>query len=77
VPNVDAFHVLDCKLRRTDNALKRWSAKYVGSIHLQLAMAKEVVFQFDRQQERCQLSPQDITLRKEMMAKCLGLASLQ
>jgi hypothetical protein len=34
VPNADAFHVLDCKLQRTTNALKSWSAKYVGSIRL-------------------------------------------
>jgi hypothetical protein len=77
IPNVDAFKVLACKLHCTTKALKSWSAKYIGRVHLQLAVAKEVVSQLDRQQERHQLSPQELTLRKELKMKCLGLASLQ
>lgn len=30
--NVDAFRTLDIKLRNTTKALKRWSAKHVGSV---------------------------------------------
>jgi hypothetical protein len=77
IPNVDAFKVLACKLHCTTKALKSWSAKYIGRVHLQLAVAKEVVSQLDRQQERHQLSPQELTLQKELKMKCLGLASLQ
>jgi hypothetical protein len=39
VPNVDAFHTFDCKFQHTAIALKSWSAKYVGNIHMQLAVA--------------------------------------
>jgi hypothetical protein len=77
VPNANPFCTLDCKLRRTANALKSWSAKFVGSVRLQLAVAKEVILQFDRQQDRCLLSPEEGALRKGLKVKCLGLAALQ
>jgi hypothetical protein len=77
VPNVDAFHTFDCKFQHTAIALKSWSAKYVGNIHMQLAVAKKVIFQFDKQQERRQLSAEELALCKERKAKCLGLTSLQ
>jgi len=43
--------VLDIKLRATATALKSWSAKHVGNVRLQLAIAKEIVFRFDCAQE--------------------------
>jgi hypothetical protein len=48
---VDAFRVLDYKLRNTTKALKSWSAKHVGSIRLQLAISKELVLRFDKAQD--------------------------
>jgi len=48
---LDAFRVLDIKLRATATALKSWSAKHVGNVRLQLAIAKEIVFRFDCAQE--------------------------
>ena len=39
-------HILDYKLRNTSKALQSWSAKHVGSVHLQLAIAKELVLRF-------------------------------
>jgi hypothetical protein len=44
---VDAFQVLDYKLRNTAKTLTSWSAKRVGSIRLQLYIAKELVLRFD------------------------------
>jgi hypothetical protein len=51
-PEADAFRALDYKLRNTAVALKKWSAKHVGSVRLQLAIAKEVVYRFECTQER-------------------------
>jgi len=48
---LDAFRVLDIKLRATATALKSWSAKHVGNVRLQLTIAKEIVFRFDCAQE--------------------------
>jgi hypothetical protein len=68
--------VLDFKLRNTTKVLKRWSQKFVGSVRLQLAVAKEVIFQLEQQLDRCSLSPDERTLRSELKMRCLGLASL-
>jgi len=43
-PDVDAFPCLDFKLQNTAKALKSWSAKRVGSVRLQLAIAKRKLF---------------------------------
>jgi hypothetical protein len=72
---VDAFRVLDYKLQSTARALKSWSAKHVGSIRLQLAIAKELVLRFDCAQEVRRLAPHERTLRNKMKLCCLGLAS--
>lgn len=49
--NVDIFRTLDYKFRNTATVLKRWSQEHIGSIRLQLAIAKEVVFRLDKPQE--------------------------
>ena len=51
VSEVDAFRCLDFKLRRTAKALKSWSAKHVGSVRLQLTIAKEIVYRLDSAQD--------------------------
>ena len=47
ITDVDTFRCLDFKLRNTAKALKSWSAKHIGSIRLQLAIAKEIVYRLD------------------------------
>ena len=74
---LDAFRVLDIKLRATATALKSWSAKHVGNVRLQLAIAKEIVFRFDCAQENRTLAPHEVALRHKAKLNCLGLASLQ
>ena len=76
-PDLDAFRSLDIKLRATTKALKRWSAKHVGSVRLQLAIARELVFRFDCAQERRTLAPHELALRRKAKMCMLGLASLQ
>lgn len=74
--SMDAFRTLDYKLRNTAIALKRWSAKHVGSVRLQLAIAKEIVYRFDQAQDTRALAAHEQTLRNKMKMRCLGLASL-
>jgi hypothetical protein len=74
--NIDACRVLDFKLRRTAKALKSWSMKNVGSVRLQLFMAREIIAQLDLAQESRELSDEECELRQELKQKSLGLASL-
>jgi hypothetical protein len=74
---IDAFRALDIKLRATAKALKSWSAKQVGCVNLQLAIAKEIVLRFDWAQELRTLAPHELALRRKAKLNCLGLASLQ
>jgi len=76
-PGLDAFRALDFKLRATAKALKSWSAKHVGSVRLQLAIAKELVFCFDCAQDQRPLTPHELALRRKAKLCTLGLASLQ
>jgi len=54
-PVSNPFRLLDQKFRMVATDLKRWSSSKVGSIRLQLAMAKEVILCFDEEQEKRQL----------------------
>jgi hypothetical protein len=74
--HADAFRCLDYKLRNTARALKSWSAKHVGSVRLQLAVAREVILRLDAAMEQRALTLEEQALRKELKCKCLGLASL-
>ncbi|WVZ91735.1 hypothetical protein U9M48_037868 [Paspalum notatum var. saurae] len=76
ISNADPCRVLDCKLRNVAKALKSWSSKFVGNIRLQLALAREIILQFDIAQESRPLCAEDLLLRKQLKVKCLGLASL-
>jgi hypothetical protein len=75
--DVDAFRCLDQKFRNTAKALKSWSAKHVGSVRLQLAIAKEIVYRLDCAQDFRILAPHELTLRRKAKLCSLELASLQ
>lgn len=75
--NANPFRILEYKLQNTAIALKQWSSKHVRSIRLQLAIAKEIVYQLDLAQEHRQLNEGELFMRKDMKLKCLGLASLK
>ena len=72
----DAFRCLDFKLRNTAKMLKSWSAKHVGAVRLQLAIAKEIVLRLDAAQDRRSLAPHELALRRKAKLCSLGLASL-
>jgi hypothetical protein len=46
-PDIDALRMVDHLLRVTAKALKQWSAKAVGNIKSQIAVAKEVIFRLE------------------------------
>ena len=57
---------MDYKLRNVARTLKSWSMSNIGSVRLQLAIAREVILRLDCVQEQRSLSPEEIALRKEM-----------
>lgn len=75
--DADACRCLDHKLRTLAKALKSWRASCVGNVRLQLAAARDVVYELDLAQESRLLSPGELDLRRELKANILGLASLE
>ncbi|WVZ69147.1 LOW QUALITY PROTEIN: hypothetical protein U9M48_017983 [Paspalum notatum var. saurae] len=76
VVGFDRCRTLDAKLRSTAAALKGWSNRHIGSVRLQLAMARELIFQFDSAEEVRDLLPHEIAFRGQLKLRCLGLASM-
>jgi hypothetical protein len=76
VPNADACRVVDVKLRATAKALQSWSMRNVGSVRAQLFMAREFIAQLDAAQEVRSLSNEELSMRKDLKMRSLGLASL-
>ena len=76
VGGVDACRALDIKFRLTAKALKNWSQEHIGSVRLQLFMAKELIAQLDVVQERRLLSDDECSMRRDLKRRCLGLASM-
>jgi hypothetical protein len=56
--------------------LRRWSNARIGSIRLQLAVACEVIFCFDAEQEKRVLHDWELTMYHTLKLRVLGLASL-
>lgn len=74
--DVDPFQRLDWLLRNTSRELQRWSGRFVGSVRLQLAIAKEVVHRLEMAQDHRDLLLAEHALRKKLKLKALALASL-
>ena len=64
VTNVVPFRVIDFKLRNVAKALRSWSNTKIDSVHLQLAIAREVILRFDEAQEVRALSDWEAALHK-------------
>jgi hypothetical protein len=76
VEGVDPFRLLDHKFRNVAVELRRWSNARIGSIRLQLAVAHEVIFRFDGEQEKRVLHDWELTMYNALKLRVLGLASL-
>ena len=68
--------MVDFKLRAIAKALQSWSMRNVGSVRLQLFMAREIIAQLDAAQDTRLLTDEELSLRKELKMHTLGLASL-
>jgi hypothetical protein len=73
----DPFRRLDCLLRNSARELQSWAAQKIGNVKEQLLMAKEVVYQLDRAQERRVLFDDEMDIRWNLKGMCLELASLE
>ena len=72
-PDIDAFCCLNFKLRNTAKMLRSWSAKNIGSVRLQLAIAKEIVLRLDAAQDIRSLAQHELALRRKAKLCSLGL----
>jgi hypothetical protein len=75
--NASPFECLDWLLRNKARLLKSWSHHFIGNIHLQLAIAKEVLEKLKSAGNHRPLAQHEAVLRREMKFKTLGLSSLQ
>ena len=57
--------------------LHGWSDKAVGQVSFQLALAREILHQFEITQDNRQLSPGELWLKNNLKKHSLALASLK
>ena len=69
-------YTLSLKFKATARALQSWSQKKIGHISSQLAMAKEIIHQFDIAQDRRSLEPNELWLRNNLKKHVLALSFL-
>jgi hypothetical protein len=75
-PGPCPFISLDMKFKAVTKSLQSWSEKRVGRITTQLALAKEILHQFEIAQDSRQLS-QELWLKNNLKKHSLALASLK
>jgi hypothetical protein len=75
--DVSPLKRMDWLLRNMAHVLKSWSDQFVGSIKIQLEIAKEVVLHLETSRDRRQLAPHVESLHRQLKLKPPGLASLQ
>jgi hypothetical protein len=75
--NTNPFACLGWLFKNTAKFLKSWSDWFVGNVHLQLAIAKEVLSRLKAAGDHGPLAQHEDEPRKEMQFKTLGLSSLQ
>jgi hypothetical protein len=76
IVNVDPCKRLDIKLRKLARDLQNWSSRQIGSVRLQLALARETILGLDVAEEDRVLTLEERTLRARLKLRTLGLASL-
>jgi hypothetical protein len=71
------FITLDKKFKAVTKGLQSWSDRVVGLVKFQLALAREILHQFEIAQDNRQLSPGELWLKNNLKKHSLALASLQ
>jgi len=76
-PGRSPMNILYYRLRQTAKALRQWSKELFGNPRMQLHMANEVILRLDIAQEQPGLTPEEITLRRDLKIRVLGLAAVE
>jgi len=71
------FLTLNRKFRAVSKGLQSWSDKAVGQVSFQLALAREILHQFEIAQDNRQLSPAELWFKNNLKKHSLALASLK
>ena len=71
------FLTLNKKFKAITKDLQSWSDKAVGQVSFQLALAREILHQFEIAQDNRQLSPGEVWLKNNLKKRSLALASLK
>ena len=71
------FLTLNKKFKAVTKGLQSWSDKAVGQVSFQLALAREILHQFEIAQDNRQLSPGEVWLKNNLKKHSLALASLK
>jgi len=71
------FLTLNKKFKAVTKGLQSWSDKAVGQVSFQLALAREILPQFEIAQDNRQLSPGEVWLKNNLKKHSLALASLK
>jgi len=71
------FITLVKKFKATSKSLQRWSDQKVGQVNFQLALAREILHQFEIAQDSRQLSYAEVWLKNNLKKHSLALATLQ
>jgi hypothetical protein len=74
---IDPIRRLHIKLSRIAKALKQWEKSSIGNIKSQFTMAKEVLWQLDKAQERRLLSAAELGFRTKIKDTYLGLLAIE
>ena len=69
------YLTLSQKFKATAKGLQRWSSKTVGNVKFQLALAREILHQFDIAQDNRPLSPGELWLKNNLKKHSLALSS--
>jgi hypothetical protein len=75
--DANPFQCLDCLLRNTVRTLTSWSTCSIGSVCVQLALAREVLHQREVARDHRSLAAHEEDVCCTMKLKTLGLSSLQ
>jgi hypothetical protein len=70
------FLCLDWLLQNIARCLQSWSARFVGSVHIQLEVAKEVLHKLEVARDGRALTSHEEWLRQLVKLKLLVIASL-
>lgn len=68
---------LHIKLGRTAKGLCKWSKSLMPQGKMAMHVCREVIAQLDKAQEERQLTSQEVTFRKQIKSRLLGLAAIE